>query len=71
MRSRPAPNGARTAVAIVRADFGTSRCEHTGKVFAIGLLINDIGPCRGTLPVGSGPSAITITADGGGTAARG
>lgn len=45
--------------------------EETGEVFSIGLLINDIGAYSGTVPLSSGPSVITVTADGNWTLAVG
>lgn len=38
--------------------------EETGKTLSFGLLINEIGPYSGTVPLGSGPSVITVQADG-------
>jgi len=38
--------------------------EETDETFSIGLLINDIGEYSGTVPLSSGPSAITVKADG-------
>lgn len=45
--------------------------EETGEVFSIGLLVNDIGAYSGTVPLSSGPSVITVTADGNWTLAVG
>ncbi|TQL47156.1 TM2 domain-containing protein [Homoserinimonas aerilata] len=41
--------------------------EETGKAFSPGLLINDIGTYSGTVPLSSGPSVISVKADGGWT----
>jgi hypothetical protein len=41
--------------------------EETDKAFSIGLLINTIGAYTGTVPLSSGPSVISIRADGGWT----
>ena len=38
--------------------------EETDKTFSIGLLINDIGAYTGTVPLSSGPSVISVRADG-------
>jgi len=38
--------------------------EHTSKAFHFGLLINEIGPYSGTVPVSAGPSVIIVGADG-------
>jgi len=38
--------------------------EETNKVFNMGLLVNEIGTYSGTVPLSSGPSAITVSADG-------
>ena len=38
--------------------------EETGKAFSIGLLVNEIGPYSGTVPLSSGPSVITVGAGG-------
>lgn len=45
--------------------------EETGEAFRIGLLINDIGAYSGTVPLSSGPSVLTVTADGNWTLAVG
>lgn len=42
--------------------------QKTGKAFDFGLLVNEIGAYSGTVPLNSGPSVITITADGAWTA---
>lgn len=42
--------------------------QDSARDFEFGLLVNDIGPYSGTVPVMSGPSVITITADGAWTA---
>lgn len=41
--------------------------EETTKAFHIGLLVNEIGPYEGTVPLSAGPSVITVGADGGWT----
>lgn len=38
--------------------------EETGKAFSMGLLVNEIGTYSGTVPLSSGPSVITVGADG-------
>ncbi|QAV70833.1 TM2 domain-containing protein [Salinibacterium sp. UTAS2018] len=38
--------------------------EETDKAFSLGLLINDIGDYSGTVPLSSGPSVISVRADG-------
>jgi hypothetical protein len=38
--------------------------EETGKAFHYGLLVNEIGAYSGTVPLSSGPSVITVGADG-------
>jgi TM2 domain-containing membrane protein YozV len=38
--------------------------EETGKAFSMGLLVNEIGPYSGTVPLSSGPSVISVSADG-------
>ena len=38
--------------------------EETGEAFHDGLLINEIGPYSGTVPLSSGPSVIVVGADG-------
>lgn len=38
--------------------------EETDKAFSFGLLINDIGAYSGTVPLSSGPSVISVRADG-------
>lgn len=43
--------------------------EETADAFNFGLLVNEIGPYSGTVPLSSGPSVITVTADGGWTLA--
>lgn len=42
--------------------------QDSARDFEFGLLVNDIGPYTGTVPMMSGPSVITITADGAWTA---
>lgn len=41
--------------------------EETAELFNMGLLVNDIGPYSGTVPLSAGPSVITVNADGGWT----
>ena len=41
--------------------------EETAELFNMGLLVNDIGPYSGTVPLSTGPSVITVNADGGWT----
>lgn len=43
--------------------------EETGKAFTFGLLVNEIGPYSGTVPLSAGPSVVMITADDGWTVA--
>ena len=38
--------------------------EETSKAFHFGLLINEIGPYSGTVPLSAGPSVIVVGADG-------
>lgn len=38
--------------------------EETDEAFSFGLLINDIGAYSGTVPISSGPSVISVRADG-------
>lgn len=38
--------------------------EETGSAFHYGLLINEIGPYSGTVPLSAGPSVVSVTADG-------
>ena len=38
--------------------------EETGKAFSMGLLVNEIGPYSGTVALSSGPSVISVSADG-------
>ena len=38
--------------------------EETDELFNMGLLVNEIGPYSGTVPLSSGPSAIVVSADG-------
>lgn len=38
--------------------------EETDEVFAMGLLVNEIGRYEGTVPLSGGPSVISVTADG-------
>ncbi|GEK79100.1 TM2 domain-containing protein [Agrococcus baldri] len=43
--------------------------QHSDDFLAMGLLVNDIGAYTGTVPIGSGPSVVTVMADGGWTIA--
>ena len=45
--------------------------EETGDAFSMGLLVNEIGPYSGTVPLSAGPSLISISADGAWTAVVG
>ena len=38
--------------------------QETAEAFAFGLLVNEIGPYSGTVPLSAGPSVITVTASG-------
>ena len=38
--------------------------EETGEAFSMGLLVNTIGAYTGTVPLSSGPSVISVRADG-------
>lgn len=38
--------------------------EETGEAFHYGLLINEIGPYSGTVPLSAGPAVVCVTADG-------
>lgn len=38
--------------------------EETSDAWSIGLLVNDIGPYQGTVPLSAGPSVVMITAEG-------
>lgn len=38
--------------------------EETNKIGSSGLLINEIGPYSGTVPLSAGPAVITVQADG-------
>jgi TM2 domain-containing membrane protein YozV len=38
--------------------------EMTGDLFSAGLLVNEIGPYTGTVPVSAGPTVVVVTADG-------
>ena len=38
--------------------------ERTDRAFSYGLLVNEIGPYTGTVPLSEGPSVIVVTADG-------
>ena len=43
--------------------------QHSDDFLAMGLLVNDIGAYSGTVPIGAGPSVVTVMADGGWTIA--
>ncbi|MBH0109903.1 TM2 domain-containing protein [Salinibacterium sp. NG22] len=45
-------------------DSNFSIIEETDKAFAFGLLVNEIGSYNGTVALSTGPSAITVGADG-------
>lgn len=45
--------------------------EETSEAFSFGLLVNDIGPYSGTVPLSAGPSVISVGADGAWTLAVG
>ena len=38
--------------------------EETDEAFSFGLLVNEIGPYSGTVPLSAGPSVIVVGADG-------
>jgi hypothetical protein len=38
--------------------------EESDQTFSMGLLINEIGKYSGTVPMSSGPSILTVQADG-------
>ncbi|WP_206448096.1 TM2 domain-containing protein [Agrococcus sp. KRD186] len=38
--------------------------QHSDDFLAMGLLVNDIGAYTGTVPIGAGPSVVTVMADG-------
>lgn len=61
------PTGALTATHDGDANFVVS--EDTGSAFEFGLLVNEIGPYSGTVPVSAGPSVIDVKANGGWTLA--
>ncbi|WP_235523392.1 TM2 domain-containing protein [Cellulomonas sp. Root485] len=48
-------------------DSNFSVSEDTGSLFEFGLLVNEIGPYSGTVPLSSGPSIIDVKANGGWT----
>ncbi|MDQ0375830.1 TM2 domain-containing protein [Cellulomonas humilata] len=41
--------------------------EDTGELFEFGLLVNEIGPYSGTVPLSAGPSVVDVKANGGWT----
>ncbi|SFS11336.1 TM2 domain-containing protein [Agrococcus baldri] len=43
--------------------------QHSDDFLTMGLLVNDIGAYSGTVPIGAGPSVVTVMADGGWTIA--
>ena len=59
------PTGALTATHDGDGNFAVS--EDTGSVLEFGLLINEIGPYSGTVPLSAGPSVVSIKANGGWT----
>ena len=73
-----AANGTGDAVYLYGGDAGAAAMTHDGgsnfaviehndDLFSMGLLVNEIGSYSGTVPLGAGPSVITVTADGGWT----
>ncbi|MGC5076580.1 NINE protein [Agrococcus sp. DT81.2] len=75
-----APTGSGDAVFLYNGDAGALVATHAGErnfvvieetaeMFSMGLLVNTIGAYSGTVPRSSGPSVITVTADGGWTLA--
>ena len=70
-----APSGAGDAVFLYSGDAGALAATHEGQrnftviehndeMFSMGLLVNEIGPYSGTVPLSAGPSVIAVTADG-------
>lgn len=70
-----APAGSGDAVFLYNGDAGALAATHEGErnfvvieetaeLFSMGLLVNTIGAYSGTVPLSSGPSVITVTADG-------
>lgn len=59
------PVGTLTATHDGDGNFAVS--ENTGAAFEFGLLINEIGPYSGTVPLSAGPSVVDVTANGGWT----
>jgi TM2 domain-containing membrane protein YozV len=70
-----AANGTGDAVFLYGGDAGAAAMTHDGgsnfaviehndDLFSMGLLVNEIGAYSGTVPMGAGPSVITVTADG-------
>lgn len=57
--------GALTATHDGDSNFSVS--EDTGSLFEFGLLINEIGPYSGTVPLSAGPSVVNVGANGGWT----
>ncbi|MFA4842051.1 MAG: TM2 domain-containing protein, partial [Agrococcus sp.] len=75
-----APAGTGDAVLLYDGDAGALAATHDGggnfvlieetaEMFSTGLLVNEIGAYSGTVPLSSGPSVISVTADGGWTLA--
>ncbi|MRG59976.1 hypothetical protein GE115_08855 [Agromyces sp. CFH 90414] len=56
------PAGALTATHDGDANFMVS--EETAAAFSVGLLVNEIGPYSGTVPLTAGPSVIEVGANG-------
>ncbi|KQO97682.1 hypothetical protein ASF30_14840 [Leifsonia sp. Leaf264] len=70
-----APSGAGDAVFLYDGEASTAAITHdgaanfvvseeTGDALSMGLLVNEIGPYSGTVPLSGGPSVIDIRADG-------
>lgn len=70
-----APSGAGDAVFLYSGDAGALAIthdgqanfivmEHTDSMYSMGLLVNEIGPYSGTVPLTAGPSVVTVMADG-------
>ncbi|MCH1883948.1 TM2 domain-containing protein [Agrococcus sp. ARC_14] len=75
-----APSGSGDGVFLYGGDAGAAAITHDGQanfivqqhsedLFTMPLLVNDIGPYSGTVPLNGGPSVITVMADGGWTIA--
>lgn len=63
--------GAATLTAAHQGSSNFVVMEETGAAFSMGLLVNEIGAYSGTVPLSSGPSVISVMADGGWTLAVG